>query len=182
VAVTYVALLRGINVGNAKRVAMADLRALVEKLGYRDVRTLLNSGNIVFNGPSASPEDAAARIEAALAKRLGVSARVTVLTAAELAAAAADNPLLGVAANPSRLLVAVLANPADRSRLKSLAKQDWAPEALAVGARVAYLWCPDGIIASRVAKAVGHVLGDAVTMRNWATCTKLIDLSAVKRR
>jgi uncharacterized protein (DUF1697 family) len=182
VAVTYVALLRGINVGNAKRVAMADLRALVGKLGYRDVRTLLNSGNIVFTGPSALQVAVAARIEAALSRRLGVSARVTVLTAAELAAAAADNPLVEIAANPSRLLVAVLANPADRSRLKSLAKQDWAPEALAVGARVAYLWCPDGIIASRVAKAVGHVLGDAVTMRNWATCTKLIDLSAEKRR
>jgi uncharacterized protein (DUF1697 family) len=180
--VTYVGLVRGINVGNAKRVAMADLRALVAKLGYGDVRTLLNSGNIVFTGPGASAEDAAARIEAALSRRLGVSARVTVLTAAELAAAAADNPLVDIATNPSRLLVAVLANPADRSRLKSLAKQDWAPEALAIGTRVAYLWCPDGIIASRVAKAVGHVLGDAVTMRNWATCTKLIDLSAEKRR
>jgi len=182
VDVTYVGLVRGINVGNAKRVAMADLRALVAKLGYGDVRTLLNSGNIVFTGPGASAEDAAARIEAALSRRLGVSARVTVLTAAELAAAAADNPLMEIAANPSRLLVAVLANPADRSRLRPLAKQDWAPEALAIGARVAYLWCPDGIIVSRVAKAVGHVLGDAVTMRNWATCTKLINLSAERRR
>jgi hypothetical protein len=96
VDVTYVGLLRGINVGHAKRVAMADLRALVEKLGYGDVRTLLNSGNIVFTGPGASPEDAAARIEAALSSRLGVSARVTVLTAAQLAAAAAANPLLGI--------------------------------------------------------------------------------------
>ena len=181
-AVTYVALLRGINVGNAKRVAMADLRALVGKLGYRDVRTLLNSGNIVFTGPSALQVAVAARIEAALSRRLGVSARVTVLTAAELAAAAADNPLVEIAANPSRLLVAVLARSADRSRLIPLAKQDWAPEALAIGARVAYLWCPAGIIASRVAKAVGHVLGDAVTMRNWATCTKLINLSAERRR
>ena len=181
-AVTYVALLRGINVGNAKRVAMADLRTLVEKLGYGDVRTLLNSGNIVFTGPSGLPGGVAARIEAALAKRLGVAARVTVLTAAEFAAAAADNPLVDVAANPSRLLIAVLARPADRSRLIPLAKQDWAPEALAIGARVAYLWCPDGIIVSRLAKAVGRVLGDAVTMRNWATCTKLIELSAAKRR
>jgi uncharacterized protein (DUF1697 family) len=182
VAVTYVALLRGINVGNAKRVAMADLRTLVEKLGYGDVRTLLNSGNMVFTGPGASAEEAAARIEAALSRRLGVSARVTVLTAAELAAAVSGNPLGDVATDPSRLLVAVLANPADRSRLKPLAKQDWAPEALAIGTRVAYLWCPGGIIASRVAKAVGRVLGDAVTMRNWATCTKLIGLSAEKRR
>ena len=179
-AVTYVGLLRGINVGNAKRVAMADLRALVEKLGYGDVRTLLNSGNIVFTGPDAPPENAAARIEAALFRRLGVSARVTVLTAAELAAVAAANPLVDAAVTPSRLLVAVLASPADRSRLKPLLKQDWAPEALAIGARAAYLWCPDGVLASRVAKAVGRALSDNVTTRNWATVTRLLALSADK--
>jgi uncharacterized protein (DUF1697 family) len=92
-----VALLRGINVGRAKRVSMADLRALVENLGYGDVRTLLNSGNIVFTSPRAAPGDAAARIERALAAELGVAARVTVVTAAELAAAVSANPLLAVA-------------------------------------------------------------------------------------
>ena len=58
----HVALLRGINVGKAKRIAMADLRALVADLGYRDVGTLLNSGNVVFTAPGAGPEDAARRI------------------------------------------------------------------------------------------------------------------------
>jgi uncharacterized protein (DUF1697 family) len=133
-----VALLRGINVGRAKRVSMADLRALFEDLGYGDVRTLLNSGNVVFSGPGAAP-GAATRIEAALAQRLGVSARVTVLTAAELATIVAGNALLEVAGDHSRLLVAVLADPADRARLEPLTEQDWAPEALALGARVAYM-------------------------------------------
>jgi uncharacterized protein (DUF1697 family) len=54
---THVALLRGINVGKAKRVAMADLRALLEELGYADVRTLLNSGNVVFTAPRAAKGD-----------------------------------------------------------------------------------------------------------------------------
>src|SRR5436190_7614221 len=97
-----VALLRGINVGRAKRVAMADLRALIEGLGYGDVRTLLNSGNVVFTAPRAAPDNAAARIEKALATDLGVSARVTVLTAQELAEAVAANPLLEVADDFSR--------------------------------------------------------------------------------
>src|SRR2546430_842476 len=92
-----VALIRGINVGRAKRVAMADLRALVEDLGYADVRTLLNSGNVVFTTRRAAPSNAAARMEKALAARLAVSARVTVITAGELAAAVAENPLLDVA-------------------------------------------------------------------------------------
>jgi uncharacterized protein (DUF1697 family) len=119
------------------------------------------------------PAAAAARIEEALAARLGVSARVVALTAEELAVAVADNPLSAVADNPSRLLVAVPADPEGRTRLELLLSRDWAPEALALGARVAYLWCPDGVIASRVSEAVGRLLGEAVTSRNWTTMTKL---------
>lgn len=168
-----VALIRGINVGRAKRVAMAELRALVEGLGYRDVRTLLNSGNVVFTAPAAVKGNAAERIEKALTAELGVSARVTVITAAELAAAVAENPLLKVANDPSRLLIAVLRNPADRAKLTPLAKQDWGKEALAIGTRVAYLWCADGILASKLGEAVNRALGDGVTARNWATVLKL---------
>jgi uncharacterized protein (DUF1697 family) len=173
VAGRQVALIRGINVGRAKRVAMAELRTLVENLGYRDVRTLLNSGNVVFTSSRATPRDTAARMEKALAEGLGVSARITVLTAAELAAAVAENPLLEVANDPSRLLVAVLSNPADRSKLEPLVEQDWKAEVLAIGTRVAYLWCAEGILASQLAAAVGRALGDAVTTRNWATLMKL---------
>jgi uncharacterized protein (DUF1697 family) len=179
----FVALVRGINVGRAKRVGMADLRALFEDLGYHHVRTLLNSGNVVFgagaeSGDAGGAAPAAARIEAALAKQLGVSARIVVLSAAELATIVAENPLLGVAGDHSRLLVAVLADPADRPKLKPLIEQDWAPEAFALGARVAYLWCPDGVIASRLNAAVGRLLGDAVTARNWTTVMKLHTLVA----
>jgi uncharacterized protein (DUF1697 family) len=176
-----IALIRGINVGRAKRVAMADLRALVEDLGYSDVSTLLNSGNVVFSTPRATAGDAAARLEKAMRQRLGVSARVTVLTAAELAAIVTENPLLDVANNPSRLLVAVLRNPADRRKLEPLTKQDWAPELLAIGTRVAYLWSPDGVLASRLAEAVNRLLGDAVTARNWATTLKLYALAKEKQ-
>ena len=171
---THVAFLRGINVGRAKRLAMADLRELVASLGYRDVRTLLNSGNVVFSRPRSNRGDPAPRIEKSLVARLGVSARVTVLTAAELAAAVTTNPLASVAHDPSRLLVTILGRPADRARLEPLARQDWTPEALAIGTRVAYLWCADGILASRLLEAVGRVLGDAATSRNWATMTKLL--------
>ena len=176
-AVTHVALIRGINVGHAKRVAMGELRALVGGLGYSDVRTLLNSGNLVFSAPRAAPAAAASRIEKAMAARLGVSARVIALTAAELAEAIAGNPLLARATNPSRLLVAILAAPGDRAKLRSLEKQRWDPSALALGKRVAYLWCPDGLMASPLAQAVGGALGDAVTMRNWTTLTKLLALA-----
>ncbi|HEY3175846.1 MAG TPA: DUF1697 domain-containing protein [Candidatus Polarisedimenticolia bacterium] len=177
----HVALIRGINVGRAKRVAMADLRALVDALGYREVRTLLNSGNVVFTAPAKAPGDPGARIEKGLATRLGVSARVTVLSAEELAVAVAENPLLDVAADPSRLLVAVPARREDRTRLEPLLKRDWAPEVLALGSRVAYLWCPSGVLESRLPEAVGRVLGDSVTTRNWATMTKILALAEAGR-
>lgn len=169
----HVALFRGINVGRAKRVAMADLRKLLADLGYRDVRTVLNSGNAVFGAPACQPVEAAVRIEEALVLKLGVAARVTVLGGAQFAQIIDDNSLLARADDPSRLLVAVLHNPADLEGLAPLLKQDWSPEAFAAGRRAAYLWCPAGVLASRAAAALGVLLGDAVTSRNWATMLRL---------
>lgn len=181
---TCVALLRGINVGRAKRIAMVDLRALVAGLGYRDVRTLLNSGNVVFTAPRAVRGDPARRIEEAIAARLGVVARVTVLSADEVAAAVRANPFGDVAGDPSRLLVAVLADPAAAERLGPLLEQEWEPDRIAfagsvAAGRIVYLWCPAGILASRLATAFGRALGDDVTTRNLATMTKLAGLAAL---
>jgi len=152
---------------------MADLRALVGDLGYSDVHTLLNSGNIVFTASDDAVINSAARIEEALSTRLGVSAKVFVLTAAELLTVVDDNPLGEVASDPSRLLVAFLEKPESRTQLEPLLEQDWNTEVLALGVSVAYLWCPDGVLASRLVKTVGRVLGNNVTTRNWATVMKL---------
>lgn len=170
---TLVALLRGINVGRAKRVAMADLRSLVTDLGYRDVCTLLNSGNIIFTVPKDVRGDPGRRIEKAIADRLDISSRVTVLTTSDLAMIVRENPLLKTAKDPSRLMITVVAKPSDLTRLEPLTKEKWFPEALALGKRVCYLWCPGGIIKSPAAVAVGKILGDDATTRNWATITKL---------
>jgi uncharacterized protein (DUF1697 family) len=169
----HVALIRGINVGKAKRVAMSDLRALVEDLGYRDVRTLLNSGNVVFTVPASVRKDPATRIEKAITARLGISARVTVLTRAELADVVASDPFGKVAHDPSRLFVTVLIDPSHRKRLLPLARQDWAPDVLKVGARVVYLWCPNGMLESGLADAINRLVGDGATTRNWATMMKI---------
>jgi uncharacterized protein (DUF1697 family) len=171
----YVALLRGINVGRAKRVAMSELRAAVESVGFRDVRTLLNSGNVVLGGGRIGPEVVARRIEQAVVDRVGVSARVTVLTASELESVIAENPFRELATDPTRYLVAFLRAPERaRSALAPLASERWAPEAMAVGPRAAYLWCADGLHDSRLAAAVGRLLGDEMTTRNWSTVTKLL--------
>lgn len=170
----HVALIRGINVGRAKRVAMADLRRLVEALGYTDVRTLLNSGNVAFTAPTQARGAPAARIEKALASELGVSARVTVLDADELSKAIAANPI--TVGDPSRFLVAFVASAADLAKLEPLSRTNWSPDTLAIGERAAYLACDGGILESKLVVAANKALGDRVTMRNWATVTKLAAL------
>jgi uncharacterized protein (DUF1697 family) len=179
--ITYVGLLRGVNIGRSKRVAMADLRALVGQLGYHGVRTILNSGNVVFAGPRAPAARVAGQVELALAKHLGVTITVVVLAAPQLAAAVTANPLVEIASDPSRLVLAVPSRPRELVRVKPLLERDWAPEAVAVGPRAAYFWCPGGFHDSPVAKAVRDALGDSVTMRNWATVCRLADLSAKTR-
>jgi uncharacterized protein (DUF1697 family) len=179
VAAMYVALLRGINVGTAKRVSMADLRALLEGLGYSDVRTLLNSGNVVFSAAKSAPGTAAIRIQKALEAKLGVSARVMVLGAEELAQMMAVNPLDKIADNPSRMLVGIMGDAADREKLAGIAAKDWGKEKIAWGgaARAVYLWLPRGVIESKLDAAVSKALGDHVTARNWSTMLKLEEMT-----
>ena len=169
-----VALLRGINVGTAKRVAMADLRTLLEGLGFRDVRTLLNSGNVVFSAPKDGDRKVAARIEKAIAGKLRVESRVVVLSGREVADVVRDNPLAEVANDPSRLLVVVPRDPSDRLRLTPLLKTRWGREVLAIGTRAAYLWCADGIGVSELWPEVDRALERSGTGRNIATMTKLL--------
>src|SRR5260370_30496593 len=122
-------VIRAQAVGRGRRVGMADVRGGWEEPGHKEVRPLLNRGNIVFNSPGTTPAKSAADIEQALSKRLGLSARVMVLSAAELSGTVEENPLGKVANNPSRLLVTFLMNPADRKLLMPLAKRRWKPEA-----------------------------------------------------
>jgi uncharacterized protein (DUF1697 family) len=169
----YIVLLRGVNVGRAKRIAMADLRKLIADLGYDHVRSLLNSGNVVFTGPAKAHDTVAAEIEEALVLKLGVAARTVVLSCDELDGIISSNPLLDLATDHSRLLTFILAGPHVREAVAALCGQDWQPGAMALGERAAYVWCPGGILDSRAAAALGKQLGDATTARNWATLSKL---------
>ena len=175
-----IALLRGINVGRAKRIAMADLRTLFEELGFTGVRTVLNSGNVVFGSPALTPAASAKVIEDALVERTGVVSRVTVLSAHELAMVVAGNRLVELSTDHARLVTFIVSGdePGEAGgglleRLAPLATQDWAPGALAIGKRAAYVWCPSGVLDSTAAAAVGKLLGDATTARNWNTLCKL---------
>lgn len=176
---THIALFRGINVGKAKRIAMAELKTLFEDLGFANARTLLNSGNVVFDGGRASTATNAKRIAAALLERTGVDANTLVLTTKELDAAIADNPLVARIDDPSRFLVGFLMAGTDAKPLDAL-RREFPNEDFAVGARACYLWCPNGISKSDLAEAlIGPKHRDRVTTRNWATVLKLRDMASV---
>src|SRR5688500_12146048 len=102
----YVALLRGINVGGNKKIAMGELRAVIESLGFTNVRTLLNSGNVVFAGPKQSTATLATRLHNATANELGVESEYFVRTASEWADIIERNPMIADAErDPSHFLV-----------------------------------------------------------------------------
>jgi uncharacterized protein (DUF1697 family) len=186
----FVALLRGINVGKAKRIGMAELRALVEELGYADVKTLLTSGNVVFSAAKTDPQKAASRIEKAVEAKLGVSARVIVVSGKELSAIMGADPFGRIVDNPSRYLVGILGEPSDRRKLAEVTARDWGGEKIALGTgaatRAFFMWIPNGVIQSTLNAAVSRVLKDGMTARNWSTMSKLKvmtePMSSPKRR
>lgn len=169
----YVALFRGINVGKAKRIAMADLRALLGKLGYTEVKTLLNSGNAVFTADKTDAAKLAQHIRAAVQGKLGVDALVIVKSETDVAGIVAGNKLEKLATDPARLLVAMTNDAKALAGTGNLADAKWGDERVHVGKYAAYLWCANGILESEVAAALLKKLDYNGTTRNWSTLNKI---------
>ena len=180
-----IALIRGINVGRNKRVAMADLRALLADLGYGEVRTLLQSGNAVFTVPGSARGGTAAveaAIERGLADQLSVTARVLVRTPAQLAAAIEADPFGDRATEGSKHFLGFLAEPPSAARVAAVPHlapdADTGPDEARFADGHLYLWCPNGISKSTLWTVDWDKrLGTAVTLRNWNTVTKLRELA-----
>jgi uncharacterized protein (DUF1697 family) len=169
----YVALFRGINVGKAKRIAMGDLRTLLESLGYRQVETLLNSGNAIFEAPAQAESKLAHHIHDAVLARLKVHAHVVVKSASDIASIIAGNKLPPIANHPSRILVAMTNDPKGLNAIESMGKALWPGETVHIGKHAAYAWCPEGSLKSKAGVALLTKLADVGTTRNWATLEKI---------
>lgn len=168
----WVALIRGINVGKAKRVAMADLRALLESLSCTDVRTLLNSGNAVFDTAGRSAPALARQIQSAMLAELGVDAKVILKSSGEIDAVAAAYPFGPAADDPSRTLVVLTADATSLAALQPIVGREWASGTQALTAHALFLWCPDGVLQCPAAAALGRMRVECTT-RNWATLLKI---------
>ncbi|HTC50660.1 MAG TPA: DUF1697 domain-containing protein [Steroidobacteraceae bacterium] len=173
----FVALLRGINVGKAKRVPMADLRALLIGLGHTHVATLLNSGNAVFQAGGGSCARHAKDISGAIAARLKVDVPVVVKSLKELSSIIAENPIDAEAEEYPRLLVAFVQDSKSLRDLSAIGALVIAPERFALGRSAAYLLCAKGILESKAAVALLGQAGRVATSRNLATVLKLAALA-----
>jgi uncharacterized protein (DUF1697 family) len=178
----YLALLRGINVGGRNKVAMSDLRLVATDLGYTDVATYIQSGNLLFSSDDANAAEHARALERAIAERLHVRPAVVVISAAELARTIADNPF---PEEPNdRCLHAVFhavePGAAELGRITELVDRVRAngstDDAVVVG-RTLFLHTPGGFGRSDLAARLisGSARGTpAGTARNWATVTRLM--------
>lgn len=170
----YVALLRGINVSGKNKVAMTDLRALFEAAGMRDVATLLQSGNVVFESPD-DPEHLEGLLQARSESHLKLRVDYFVRDSRQWRAIIQDNPFPDQAkADPARLVVTCLKTAPGPEATKALAAAVPGPEMLHLKGRELYAYYPDGIGNSKLdAALVDRKLKVSGTARNWNTVLKI---------
>lgn len=174
----HVALLRGINVGGYNLVAMSDLRNLFEALGFAGAKSLLQSGNLVFECNRRTGAELERLLEVETAGRLGVTADYLVRTAEEWAKVVARNPFPKEAkADPGHLLVVFLKAAPKASEVKALQTVVAGPERLRADGRHLYVVYPEGVGRSKLTNTlIEKKLGTRGTARNWNTVLKLAAL------
>jgi uncharacterized protein (DUF1697 family) len=170
-------LLRGINLGPNNRISMPELRELLTAAGMENVRTYVQSGNIVVDS-NKKPEQLARTCERQIADALGLSISVVARSRDELADVVARNPLKDVATNPKRYQVSFLEDEPDPSAIDKLTELAIESERIVAIGREIYAWHPEGVARSKLwARLAGKGLGAAATARNWTTVTKLLEMA-----
>jgi uncharacterized protein (DUF1697 family) len=171
----FIALIRGINVGGHKKVRMADLKASCESIGFRDVRTHLQSGNVVFRTAKSDRAKLAKEVEGCL----GVEAKVILRTSDELKKAIAANPMPDAAQrNPSAFIVVFLSDKPTAAAMQSLRDGYKGPEVMELRGAELYIEYGAGMGTSKLTNTlIEKKLGVNGTARNWNTVTRLAAMS-----
>jgi uncharacterized protein (DUF1697 family) len=174
----YALLLRGVNIGTKNSLPMAELRAMLEKLGCTGVKTYVQSGNAVF-ATKLSTSKLTHAIETSLEGYMGRPIATTLRTGKQLKAIIEKNPIADVATRPSYLCVTFLSHAPTAAELAPLHANEWEPELFEVAGTEIYTWYPNGQGTSPLARQLGKLrLRGAVTTRNWNTVLKLAEMLA----
>jgi uncharacterized protein (DUF1697 family) len=173
----HVVLLRGINLGSRNRISMPELREALEDAGFKDVRTHLQSGNVVLTS-TAKPESVAGKCKKVISERLGLDIAVVVRSRAELAAVVKRNPLKKVATDPKRYQVSFLSAKLSAKAVRELEAAAAESERVVAIGREVYAWHPKTVARSKLwTKLAGKGLGVTATARNWSTVEALLELA-----
>jgi uncharacterized protein (DUF1697 family) len=167
----YVALLRGINLGGHKKIKMDELRASLAPMGFDEVKTYIQSGNVVFKTAKISDRALSKKIEASILSNFGHSVSVMIRTAEEIKQVIANNPFLKQPdIDQTKLHVMFLAEPPAQSALKQLETLVLKPDQFRSLGKDLYFYLPNGVAESAVMKKpIDRVLAIPTTMRNWRT-------------
>jgi uncharacterized protein (DUF1697 family) len=172
-----IVLLRGVNLVTRNRVSMPVLRQALADAGYEDVRTYLQSGNVVLATRRAS-DRVAKEVAKVIEDRFGLDIAVVVRTRAELSKVIDRNPLGSVVTDPKRCQVTFLDGKPDRAALEKLEAAASGGEVVEYVGRELYTWHPSGMGRSKLARLLsGKAVGATATSRNWATVTALLALA-----
>jgi uncharacterized protein (DUF1697 family) len=173
---THVALLRGVNVSGHNKVGMKELRARLLGLGFQDIATYIQSGNVVFKTSAAS--DVAPLIERDLRQGFGVSVTVLLRTKEQLRRVSTQNPFLRRGIDPASLHVTFLAETPKPARVRELTAKVSGPDELVVRGREVYLRCPNGYGRTKLTNTfLERQLGSPATTRNWRTVLQLVAMT-----
>jgi uncharacterized protein (DUF1697 family) len=176
---TYIALLRGINIGPHKRMKMEKLRASCEGLGFAGVKTYIQSGNVIFKSPRLSPAALSKKLGECIVKDFGFSSEVIARSREEMKKIVEGNPFTKEhGLDRSKLHVVFLSEVPSAAALKKLQELTLAPDRVTSGNKEIYFYFPNGVSGSSLWKhALDRVLAQPATMRNWKTVTTLYQIA-----
>jgi uncharacterized protein (DUF1697 family) len=176
---SYVAMLRGVNVGGSRKVPMQDLRDLFTSLGFGSVESYVQSGNLAFKTPKSDPGRLRKSIEEKLRADLGLDVPVLIRSSVQLREILQANPFIDRTDNPAILHVTFLASPPTGSALAGLSDRVVGTDEFAVAGTEVYLFCPGGYGVTKLNNSFFEKrLGVPATTRNWKTVTKLAEMTA----
>ena len=172
---TWIALLRGVG-GGIRPLSMRDLVTALEGIGLKDVRTYIQSGNVIFSSAKAATR-LASEIEGCIEKKFGFHSKTFILSVPDLKRAAAGNPFPQADEKPQSLHLFFLDKPAKAAQLDAMNELKVKSEQFVLTNKVLYFYAPEGFGTSKLAAKAGRLLGVDTTARNWRTIGKLLEMT-----
>lgn len=177
----FIALLRGINVSGQKQIKMADLQSLFESINFSEVKTYIQSGNVIFSAKEKDSTKLEKKISFAIKKRFGFEINVIIISSTELKNLINKNPFINKKIDIEKLYVVFLSNSPDKENIKNLNASDFSPEEYFLDDKSIYLFVPNGYGRAKLNNNYFESkLKVPATTRNWRTVRTLFELVSNK--